>query len=148
MPQDLSNMLGMMIADVMRSDFGVFLEEVPVEKEFEGRHDLVFRNSGVGIVCDAQLCVKAIHLHRDGHERFRGFAGGIPNVSFEDTRGSVRSRLGNPSDSGSGMVDPILGQIGSWDRYNFGKYVLHLEYGEDGVAIMLVTLMRPDSVRY
>ncbi|RAZ89179.1 hypothetical protein DPM33_19695 [Mesorhizobium hawassense] len=89
-------------------------------------------------MCDRHETIATIFVASDDFGQFLG------GISFSCNRQEVNGFLGTPSKSGKPYNDPILGEYGSWDRYDDGRQSIHVEYEPDADRIRRVTLMRAD----
>ncbi len=105
--------------------------------------DYVFAQHGVDFVCGGDNCVETIFLYAD---KSRFFKEGIQDLPFTLSHQEVIARLGFPSKSGGGRWHQILGDRGSWDRFDLPDYSIHVEYRLDDDRIQKVTFMRADVV--
>ena len=106
------------------------------------RNDYVFSRKGVSFVSEGDDVVTTIFF---SHKASPPFDDGFDDLPFSCGRLEVRSRFGEPSTSREGFCDPILGEYGAWDRFNFPSYILHVQYFSKSDSIELITLMRPDE---
>jgi hypothetical protein len=109
----------------------------------EIRIDYVFAQNGVDFICDVNDEIRTIFLYFDED---RQFVEGLQDLPFTFTRKKVLDRLGVPSKSSKGFIDPILGVAGPWDRFTRNGFVIHVEYHPSADTIIKITLMRPDVV--
>ena len=106
--------------------------------------DYVSDDGGIDVLADRRGTVGTIFLYFDDD---RTFAGNLSDVPATMTRRDVVAMFGDPSKSGEGIDDPILGQTGAWDRFNMGHYLMHFEYDVHADVVSKITLMRPDMAR-
>lgn len=142
-----------MIAGYLGKDSSVILSKYPfinwkykktIEPDLENtQFDYVFPNHGVDFVSDEQDKVCSIFLY---HDESRKFGEGIKDMKMTSSREEVRAQFGAPSNSGSGLSDPVLGEYGAWDRFSRDGFSIHIEYRVNSDAISKVTLMRADVV--
>lgn len=64
---------------------------------------------GIGLVLGEDERVKAVHLHANGHEGYKGFRGEIPGGLDFGMSEEVRRRLGKPESQSAGEMIPGLG---------------------------------------
>ncbi|MEQ8846796.1 hypothetical protein [Botrimarina sp.] len=117
-----------------------------VEDDFEERLvQYVFEDSGLEVQCDGDDRVRAIFMYSEKHG---GFDESLLDFSLASSREQVLAHLGTPSRSGEKMRDPIIGECGAWDRFDYTEPDLsaHFEYELDGRGISKFTLMRGDVV--
>jgi hypothetical protein len=101
--------------------------------------DYVFPQNGIDLVCDIGDTVTTVFVY---NEPRRHFADGLDDLPFNLSRQQVIERLGNPSKSGEGFNDQVLGECGAWDRFENKSHTLHVEYHLDSKSIKKITLMR------
>lgn len=102
---------------------------------------------GLALVADSSGRITSVQLFADGFQGYNGFRGELPEgVSFRDSRAEVRARLGTPSASGGGGVDPYLGPIRMWDRFDRDAYAMHVQYSEGENSVDLISLMTFDAI--
>ncbi len=106
------------------------------------RNDYAFSRRGVSFISDGDDVITAIFFSCKASPPF---ASGFDDLPFSFGRLEVRDRFGEPSGSREKFYDPILGEYGGWDRFNFPNYVLHVQYFSERDNIELITLMRPDA---
>jgi hypothetical protein len=101
------------------------------------------RECGIDIICDEDESVRAIIVSdNDSHS----CKVNLPDLPFATKRNEVIERLGSPNKSGGLVNDPVLGDLGPWDRFTKAHHALHIEYRVDGDEIAKITLMRLDAV--
>ena len=72
----------------------------------------VFPHNALELRCDLDDQISVIFL-RSEH---------LLDVPFSFTRERIADRFGSPSRSGGGIIDPILGEHGAWDRFDRPGY--------------------------
>lgn len=107
------------------------------------RIDYVFLESAIDVICDTDETTRAIFISLSGK---RGIAKDIIAPLETWTRRDVVNYFGPPSKSGGLVNDPILGDLGSWDRFARHNYSIHIEYSVDEDKISKITLMRLDAI--
>jgi len=105
--------------------------------------DYVFADHGLDFVCDQNDDVATIFFHSDEH---RCFDEGFIDLPLSSNRRTVIDFLGPPAKSGEGIIDPVLGDFGPWDRFLQLGYAIHIEYRVGVDRIKKLTLMRNDMV--
>jgi hypothetical protein len=105
------------------------------------RNDYVFSRKGVSFISDGDDVVTTIFF---SFKTSPPFDGGFDDLPFSSGRIEVRNRFGEPSESREKFCDPILGEYGAWDRFNFPNYILHVQYFSERDSVELITLMRSD----
>lgn len=147
MQQNVVALLGMKLDDVARSPFVVSLNEQPATEKIEDRFYMELPTSGLAFIASLEERVMAIQLHAEGYQKYKGFAGVIPEgLSFSNSRREVHDRLGKPSACGGGNVIEFFGEVPAWDRFDRSQYSLHVQYADDEASINLVSIMRPEFV--
>lgn len=129
----------------------VLLNELPfktwlVEKSIDSDLDIpiiqyVFPANGMELRCDIDDTINTIFLY---FEEFGGFDDGLSELSFSLGRQEVSLLLGTPSKCGAGVIDPVLGHYGPWDRFAKKDHSIHVEYAIHSDKIKKITLMRAD----
>jgi hypothetical protein len=147
MPGDLLvNLLGRWLDDSELRRFIRDLGESPSVLEEEDGTYYEFPSAGLAILFDVNPRVKAIYLHREGHDNYRGFGGALPqNLSFGKSRKDVMKLLGAPSQQGGGKSSLLYARVPKWVRYDYGDYSLHAQFSPDE-KLSLVTVMVPSAV--
>jgi hypothetical protein len=103
--------------------------------------EYAFAGRGLEVRCDAKDEIASIFLSSSD-----GWNDSLFDIPFSLTRAEVVSRLGTPEKSGKQHRDPILGDMGAWDRFRVPQGVIHIQYRFDGPGISKITLMRSDVV--
>jgi hypothetical protein len=98
----------------------------------------VFTDHGLELRCDKEEKILSIFLDADAVD---GYSASIVEIPFSNSRKEVLVRFGIPSKSGAGMVDPILGAYGAWDRFTLPNHTLHIEYRATSDCIKRITFM-------
>ena len=99
-----------------------------------------FLGCGLQLECDREPeIVSSVFLHAEEHA---GIV--LSEVPFNQSRAQVLARFGSPSRSGERMSDPVLGEFGSWDRFQMPDYTIHFQYDLESDTIKMITLMRND----
>lgn len=102
--------------------------------------DYVCAQHGLSLVCDSDDKIRSIFLEADHFEQ------NLLDIPFSSSRADVLSLLGIPSKIGNPHTDPILGEYGAWDRFDWSSHSIHIEYQPHADRIKMVTLMRADVV--
>src|SRR5215469_9107892 len=90
--------------------------ERSVDDDLEEREiNYVFKENGLAVCCDQEDKVHTLFLYS---EDYRGFDETLTEVPFSWSRQQVLEHLGFPSKSGREFNDPVLGQLGPWDRFS------------------------------
>ncbi len=105
----------------------------------------IFEDRGLEVQCDGDDHVETIFMYS---AKYGGFDESLLDFSFADSREQVLYHLGTPSRSGEKTSDPILGESGAWDRFDYTEPDLsaHFQYNLVGQGISMFTLMRGDVV--
>lgn len=119
-----------------------------IERPSEGV-DIVFQGApwvlpASQIIDEKALHLTAFHFHREGHEKYAGYAGPLPNgIAFNDSESELRRKMGEPFATGGGGFTtlPKL-PIPRWLKYSVGDNILHIQIDSDG-RLEMVTLMSP-----
>lgn len=112
-----------------------------IEHDLEERRiHYVFENHGLEVQCDGKDHVQTIFMYSEKHG---GFDESLLDFSLASSREQVLAHLGTPSRSGERINDPILGECGAWDRFDYTEPNLsaHFEYRLDGQGISKFTLI-------
>jgi hypothetical protein len=85
---------------------------------------------------DGSLIISGIHFYSEGYEGYHAYTGKMRgDVKFGDSKEAVRNKLGEPSKSGGG--NKAVGKIWPyWDRYDFQKYSIHIQYSPEWTVDM------------
>lgn len=105
--------------------------------------DYVFPKHSLDFVCDNSDTVSTVFFYYDGA---RPFDENIVDLPFFSNRQTVIDILGESTKRGGGLIDPVLGDFGPWERFPRKGYVIHVEYRVGIDRINKVTLMRDDVV--
>src|ERR1700677_4383967 len=115
MQSNFLDLLGMKLDGVAQSAFVLSLNEQPATKLIEDRFYMELPASGLAFIAPLDGRVMAIQLHAETYQKYRGFAGAVPEgVSFSNSRRAVQERLGKPSASGGGKVIQFFGKAPTW----------------------------------
>lgn len=108
--------------------------------EDEGDTFYTGRSSGVEVLVSGEGSVDAVFLFGPGSGEGPEYIGTLPHgLRFGYSRAEVRSLLGQPIESGEG--ETFLGQVVyPWDKFDCGRYTLHVRYTSDQSGINCVTL--------
>lgn len=144
--EKLGDFLGPRLADLERvGEFGyVHLKEHGVEVTFSEAPRVIPASA---IADPTLLHVCAFHLHREGHEGFAAYRGGLPNgIALGESEWTVLRKMGEATWSGGGGLDSANCRVRYWIRYRFGDAALHFQSNHSG-HIEMITLMVPDIRR-
>jgi hypothetical protein len=100
----------------------------------------VFVGCGLQLNCDREdERINCLFLEAETH------AGAIiSEVPFHLRRDEVLAHFGSSSKSGGPVSHPILGNFGSWDRFQGPEFTVHVQYKVGSDSIERITLMRND----
>lgn len=84
------------------------------------------------------------HIHfyfneQDGYSPFSGSL--LMGIDSDRSREMVIKMLGEPSSSGGGKMDMLIGYINQWIKYELPEYSLHLQFSQNGL-ICRATLLK------
>ncbi len=99
-----------------------------------------FEDHGISFRCRDIEKISTIFLSADGE------AATVFELPTSLTRDEVRNQFGVPNASGEGLVDPILGTYGPYDRFDYPDHSVHFEFFPDRDKIKLITLMTSSVV--
>ena len=118
----------------------------PTQSTVEDRHYFNFREHGLSLATDESLRIDTIFLYAEGRDGYRQYSGQLPHgLRFDFDQQASRSVLGQPGASGGGDEIPVYGVAAPWDTYNHPTHSVHVEFGERGGRISLVTLSTPEA---
>ncbi len=87
-----------------------------------------------------ELFLCAFHLHRSGHDGLAEYRGLLPHgVQYGDSKAEVIRKVGEPTQSGGGEANAMLGRIPIWVRYSMSGFVLHFQF-DDSDRLEMVTV--------
>lgn len=98
-----------------------------------------FLHSGVVFLLEEGV-VEQIVFYVKQDEGFSEYRGELP-VSIQSSVCEAVQVLGNPSASGGGKIDALMGYIDHWIKYEKEGYILHLQFNQKGI-LSRVTLMK------
>lgn len=151
---DLLSLIGWDLGDGnLQSVFERYrLVALPSEDKYglDDRRTFTNPHVGVEVACDELMTLTTLFLHSDGHQGFAGYRGSlIDDVTFNDTRASMRTRLGPPVAARESTDSDHLGSIGPWDEWvisrrvvhaSYYHFVFHVSYRMDDERIEMVTI--------
>lgn len=74
-------------------------------------------------------CLNHIHFYFGNEDGYSPFAGNfVPGIKAGMDRVSVANLLGQPTLSGEGKFDMLLGYINGWLKYENVNYAIHLQF--------------------
>jgi filamentous hemagglutinin len=121
--------------------------EPPEAARFEDTTHFNFKGNGLSVLLAQDGTIKAIQYYSKGRDGFHRYPGTLPHgLTMESDAEAVRGALGQATVSGKPIMLPVLGLTRPWDRYDFPRYSVHVEYSADRKAISLVTAMTPAAV--
>lgn len=140
------------LASMIDEDISIILDNEtfrawPYERFYENNLieplvDYTFPRHGIDIVCNRNEEIKTIFLYFD---ELRESAVAIKELLPSFAHKDVIQFLGEPEKSGSKFIDPILGNCGAWDRFQFVDHVVHIEYDFDLDTLRKITFMSKDT---
>ncbi len=143
----MTDFLGEPVSKMLETDpFRNWAVQRIVEDDFDERLvQYIFEDRGLEVQCDGDERVETIFMYSEKHG---GFDESLLDFSLASSREQVLAHLGTPSRSGEKTSDPILGECGAWDRFDYTEPELsaHFEYRLNGDGISTFTLMRGDVV--
>lgn len=116
--------------------------ELGLIEEIENELYAEYKKNGLSIVFIGGKSV-SFFLYSEGVDGYAGFNGdiGLP-INFKMSCDKVRDVLGQPQEFNSEIKkSEIQGDIPIWDRYDFDKYSIHVQYRNDMKNIELITVM-------
>lgn len=87
-----------------------------------------FFQTGVLLLLENET-VNQISFYIQPDERFSAYKGALPFKGLESENIQL---LGEPSASGGGKMDMLLGYINRWIKYEKEGYALHLQFDKNG----------------
>lgn len=116
------------------------LEEGQAEQAFLESYD-----NGYSISFSDGVAV-AVFLKVTAKNQYAAYRGDLPfGLSASSSRTQVREKMGEPLQSAEPHSDPILGDYGAWDKYEYQGAAVHFQFRLDENGIELVTLMNLSS---
>jgi len=102
-----------------------------------------YADAGVAVYIDRTRRVVSVFLYGVPQDDHASYTGPMPRqMSFAQTRTDVRERLGDPSMSGT-----VKDTSAPWDRFDFERVCIHVQYVPDSRGIQMITLMSPEVAR-
>lgn len=107
------------------------LNELPeVEEDVLGdRSYYSFLNTGILFLLENEI-LEQVTFYAKQDEGFSEYKGELP-VSVNASEHESIQILGNPSVSGGGKVDMLMGYIDRWIKYEKEDYTLHLQFNQN-----------------
>ncbi|CAM3590844.1 hypothetical protein RABR111495_01835 [Rahnella bruchi] len=87
-----------------------------------------FFQAGVLVLLENET-VNQISFYIQPDEGFSAYKGALP---FKGLESEIIQLLGEPSASGGGKMDMLLGYINRWIKYEKEGYALHLQFDQNG----------------
>ncbi|NTY88840.1 hypothetical protein FCH33_18880 [Serratia fonticola] len=130
---DFINMLGCSKLDGEIISLSQSLSEMPaVEPDMLGdRTYYSFFQSGILFLLEEGK-VSQICFFITPSEGFSKYVGELP-ISGSATENEIITVLGEPSSTGGGKSDMLLGYIGRWIKYDKDNYALHIEFNQSAL---------------
>lgn len=109
------------------------------EDDFELQTEIFyeFQDHDLEIQCNKNFIIETIFIKGSDFDKELLHL----DFDFNFTQDMIRDCLGEPSFSGSESNSRYLGKSGAWDRFDFGSYVIHIEYKIDTKSIDKITFM-------
>lgn len=105
--------------------------------------DYIFNGHGLEVSCDPNDYIRTIFLHSDS---YGGADINLTGIPFSCTREEVLKHFQiSPEKSGEAFIDPILGELGGYDRFRFSDALVHIQYKPKKDEIKQITLMQIDA---
>jgi hypothetical protein len=139
---ELTDLLGV---DIRSKNVAAFLESRSAFVDLDAleadgivqKRYLTAKEQGLSIVANPNMAITSLQLYGQDTQGFQQYSAALPhNLIFGESSTEARKKLGMPEKSGTGKAQ--------WDRFDMGKYYLHLQYEND--RLVLVTLMTPAVV--
>lgn len=131
------------------SRFGFFLEAIHDEYEnvdvvttrISGRTYATVSDLGFSLVSEDAALIDTVQVHGEG-SGYGPPALLLPwGLSMNDSRVAVRSKLGSPTRTGGGDLNPLTGQpIRDWDLFAVRGFRCHVEYLPNDAGIGLLSI--------
>jgi hypothetical protein len=119
--------------------YGKYFDSINLEKHVD-EYSLFNPQLGIDLILREDLSVKAIHFYSGKIGAAKKFTGELPfDLDFFYSMDSMRKKLGFPNTFGGGDSSVLYGKTPYWDRYEFPKFFLHLQFSNDLKSIDLVT---------
>lgn len=107
---------------------------------------LDYEKEGVQFIFNKFGELQSVFLFAKGYEGHLPFKGDLPSsIVFGEMPEDVRIKLGEPIQSGGGMVGMLGRKIHLWEKFDHGQYQLTVQYGDEGVQ--LVTLISSEGLK-
>ncbi len=104
----------------------------------------LFRDRSIDLYFDARGRLVTLFLYGPGHDGHLGYEAPMPfGLLFSDAAGDVRLKLGIPASRAGTLKDSNV----QWERFDFERYCVHVEYGPAEVSIRMITVMAPSEAR-
>ncbi|WP_438017217.1 DUF6392 family protein [Sorangium sp. So ce315] len=141
MMKDIQKLLGLTYSEMSASDI-VSGFSIPQPESIDLDSYVEMPNEGVSFILPRGTKISGIHLYSAGRDGYNEFAGCIPKgLQFSMSQEEVRRLMGQPLQSGDAVVDPIMGDMPAWDKFDLGDYFVHVEYALAVDRIGLITLL-------
>ncbi|MFB1118593.1 hypothetical protein RF240_20860 [Dickeya dadantii] len=100
-----------------------------------------FSHSGIEIGF-RQGVLNHIHFYFSEEDGYSPFSGSLLfGINSNSSREMIIKNLGEPSSSGGGKMDTLIGYINQWIKYELTEYSLHLQFSQNG-SIHRATLLK------
>ncbi|MFP1787613.1 hypothetical protein [Lonsdalea quercina] len=100
-----------------------------------------FPQSGIEIGF-RQKTLNHIHFYFDEEGEYLPFRESLfLGINSDSSREMIIKKLGEPSSSGEGKMDMLIGYINQWIKYELSDYTLHLQFSPKG-TLCRATLLK------
>ncbi|MDN4629759.1 hypothetical protein QZH36_04375 [Erwinia sp. BC051422] len=108
------------------------LSEAPAEHNDPVGHTKYYKYVQSGLEIGLRKgVVNHIHFYFDGYEGYACFQGELlSGICSGWNEKSIRHMLGEPSASGGGKSDMLMGYLNRWIKYDKEGYALHLQFDQ------------------
>ena len=146
MPFDFTTILGCSTRDTRLRELLEFCEEAPRltdrEPELGDRYYIEFPGSGFSLLLTGADIVGAIHIYAHPNGEYHAFLDELPfGIAPNTTQAEAHVLFGPPTRTG-GPIVPIIPSkpVVYWDRWDYERYSIHLEYSELRDSVLLITI--------
>lgn len=143
-PDDL---LGLAVADVVKALTTAGWRRVLVEPDGETTY-VSARDAGVVVWCDGEpASASQVGVYLSPTKDFSAWSGGLPfGLGREFTRERGLKVLGEPAEEVSSSPRPWRSpgelEVGSWDKWRWSGWEVHVTYDSEGAPAMLCVFAR------
>ncbi|WP_232832644.1 hypothetical protein [Photorhabdus sp. CRCIA-P01] len=101
-----------------------------------------FYNSGILLLLENNI-LDQITFFIEPSEGFTGYIGELPEgIELKEKESKVIESIGEPTSSGGGKPDMLLGYINRWIKYVRDNYVLHIEFNQNNFISKLSLMLK------